>query len=78
MKNDWQLVNFELELQTFGENKGKYTGKIRFQNGDFESFRFNIKPEMAKPYINLIAKEIVASADSLAKQLIESLNLEEL
>jgi hypothetical protein len=39
-KDDWRLQKIELEFQTYGEHKGKYVGKIRFQNGEFESFDF--------------------------------------
>lgn len=72
---DWRLQKIELEFQRFGENKGKYIGKIRFENGDFESFEFKIKPEMAQPYIDLIGSDIVKCAESLGSRLIKSLGL---
>ena len=74
-KDDWRLQRIELEFQTFGEHKGKYAGKIRFQNGDYESFNFNIKPEMAQPYITLISAEIVKCAEALGSRLIDSLGV---
>jgi hypothetical protein len=74
-KDDWRLQKIELEFQTYGEHKGKYVGKIRFQNGDFESFDFKIRPEMAQPYIDLMSSDIVKCAESLGSRLIESLGL---
>ena len=74
-KDDWRLDKIELEFQSFGEHKGKYAGKIRFQNGDFESFSFKIRPDQAQPYIDLIAEDIVKGAESLGQRLLESLGL---
>lgn len=75
INEDWRLQKIELEFQRFGENKGKYIGKIRFENGDFESFEFKIKPEMSQPYIDLISSDIVKCAESLGSRLITSLGL---
>ena len=58
-----------------GEHKAKYTGKIRFQNGDSESFQFKILPDMAQPYIDLMGKDIVRAASDLGERLIISLGL---
>jgi hypothetical protein len=74
-KDDWRLDKLELEFQSYGEHKGKYAGKIRFQNGDWESFTFKIRPDQAQPYIDLIAENIVKSAESLGERLIDSLGL---
>jgi hypothetical protein len=74
-KDDWRLQKIELEFQAYGEDKGKYVGKIKFQNGQFESFDFKIRPEMAQPYIDLMSADIVKCAESLGSRLIESLGL---
>ena len=75
-KDDWRLQKIELEFQTYGEPKGKYVGKIRFQNGEHESFDFKIRPEMAQPYIDLMSEDIVKCAESLGSRLIDSLGLQ--
>jgi hypothetical protein len=75
--DDWKLKKIELEFQPYGEHKGKYVGSIRFQNGDFESFDFKIRPEMAQSYIDLISVDIVKAASSLGDRLIKSLGLED-
>jgi hypothetical protein len=75
-QDDWRLEKIELEFKSYGENKGKYEGRIRFQNGEFESFSFKIRPEMAQPYISIMSEDIVKCAESLASRLIDSLGLQ--
>ncbi len=75
--DDWKLQKLEIEFQTYGVHKGEYCGTIRFQNGEFESFQFKIRPDMAQPYIDLIADDIILTASSLGERLIESLGLKE-
>jgi hypothetical protein len=75
-KDDWQLKKLELEFNRFGEDRGKYTGSIRFQNGDYESFSFKIRPDMAQDYIDLISADIVKGAKSLGDRLLISLGLD--
>ena len=75
--DDWKLKHIELEFQAYGDDKGKYTGKVRFQNGDYESFEFKIHPDMAEAYIDLIAADVVKAAEGLGERLIESLGLRE-
>lgn len=74
-KDNWRLQKIELEFQRWGEDKDKYVGKIVFENGEHESFSFKIRPEMAQPYIDLMASDIVKCAESLGSRLIESLGL---
>lgn len=74
-KNNWRLDKIELEFKSYGEDAGKYVGRIRFQNGDYEQFSFKIRPHMAQPYIELIGADIVKCAESLGARLVESLGL---
>lgn len=74
-RDDWRLDSIKLEFQNYGEEKGKYTGKITFQNGEYESFSFKIRPEMAERYIQVLSKDIVNSASQLGERLTESLGL---
>ena len=75
LDQEWKLQKIELEFQRWGENKGKYAGSIEFANGENESFRFNVRPDLAQPYIDLMAKDIVIAASGLADRLMESLGL---
>ena len=61
--DNWRLQDIELKFNTYGEEEGKYTGKVRFQNGEYESFCFKIRPEMAQRYIDLIADDVVKGAE---------------
>jgi hypothetical protein len=74
-RENWRLDKLSIEFQRYGEDKGKYTGSIRFQNGEFESFSFNVRPDMAQPYIDLIAEDIVKAASNLGERLLLSLGL---
>ena len=74
-QDDWKLDKIELEFKSYGEDAGKYVGKIRFANGEYESFSFKIRPDMAQPYIELIGADIVKCAESLGARLVESLGL---
>ena len=75
-RDDWKLKKIELEFNGYGEDKGKYTGSVKFQNGEYESFTFMIRPEMAQSYIDLIASDVVRGASNLADRLLISLGLE--
>lgn len=75
--DDWKLQKIELEFKTWGEYEGKYAGTIRFQNGDYESFQFKLRPDMAQPYIDLLADDIVKAATILGERLLVSLGLAE-
>jgi len=35
-RDDWRLDKIEIEFKSFGNDKGKYVGSIRFQNGEGE------------------------------------------
>jgi hypothetical protein len=72
---EWKLEKIVLEFQNWGEHKGKYCGSIKFTNGESEMFQFNVNPNMAQPYIDLMANDIVVAASGLADRLMESLGL---
>ena len=74
-EENWRLQKIELEFKRWGEEKGTYAGTISFENDENEMFRFKIRPDLAEPYITLIAADIVKGADLLAQRLIESLKL---
>lgn len=76
LDQEWKLKKIELEFQNWGEHKGKYCGSISFQNGEHESFQFNVRPDMAQQYIDVIAEDIVIAASGLADRLMESLGIQ--
>jgi hypothetical protein len=62
-----RLKRIDIELQNWGEHKGKYVGKITFENGDTDSFVFGMTPDMCARYLKPIANEVVNSAKELVK-----------
>lgn len=75
-KDNWKVTEIRISYHEYGEDKGKYAGHIEFENGDDESFKFKIRPNMADKYIDLLAVDIVKSATELGQKLIKSLGLD--
>lgn len=75
---NWQMKSLEIRFMDYGEFQGKYVGKISFSNKQNESFVFNIPPDAMQPYIDLIAANVIGSANDLGKKLMQSLNTLEL
>jgi hypothetical protein len=83
MNSDWRVDKIEIKFEKGynfkddpEERIDRYEGEIQFKNGENESFQFNIKPEMAGKYMDLISQEIVNTATELGEKLKKSLNLE--
>lgn len=70
---EFQLRDLKIEFNTYGPDKGKYSGTVRFANGLSESFTFRVRPEMAHDYIKLIASDLITSAGKLGDDLITSI-----
>lgn len=71
-----RLKKIEIELQNWGEHKGKYLGKIIFEDGTSDSFTFGMSPEVCVKYLTPIATEVINSANELGKRLAESFTRE--
>ena len=70
---NWELLNITIKKEQWGENKGKYTGDIRFSNGQ-DTFTFALNPTLAHLYLSLIKDTVIASANQLGDKLTASLN----
>jgi hypothetical protein len=70
---EWTLRSIEIKQETWGENKGKYVGEIRYSNGK-DQFTFALNPTLARVYLDLIKDTVVASANQLGENLSKSLN----
>jgi len=71
----FRLKSLDIRFQEYGEYKGKYTGRISFENAENEAFMFNLTPEETGKYLDLIAEKMVGSASHLAEKLLQSMNL---
>lgn len=82
LNNNWKLRSIRIDFKNGYdwkedsiERQDRYEGMIQFENDDQESFSFKVKADMAQKYIDLIANDIVISANGLGEKLKESLNL---
>lgn len=66
------MTKIEIEYQKWGEYKGKYKGKISFEDGTSESFTFGLTPEQCAKYLTPIADEAINSAKELGAKIAES------
>lgn len=71
----WKLNSLHINFQTYGDYKGKYVGKVEFNNRENEAFMFNLSPDETTKYIDLVSEKLVHSASHLGDKLIASLNL---
>ena len=71
-----RLKKIEIELQAWGDDKGKYKGKITFEDGTSDSFTFAMSPEVCNRYLTPIATEVIKSAQELGERLAQSFTRE--
>ena len=71
-----RLKKIEIELQGWGDDKGKYKGKITFEDGSNDSFTFGMTPEVCNRYLTPIANEVINSAKELGERLAQSFTRE--
>lgn len=69
------LKKIEIEYKTFGPFKDQYVGKIKFENGESEEFSFKLTPDMAEKHLAIMRDQIVAAAEMLSKDLLNTLPL---
>ncbi len=70
---EWQLKKLEVELAQWGEFKGKYIGKISFENGNSDAFMFSLSPAEIVDYLAIISDKVGKSASELGGKITESL-----
>ena len=71
----WKLESLKIDFQPYGDYRGKYVGKVRFNNKEDEAFMFNLSPDETQEYLTLVSKKLVTSASHLGDKLMSSLNL---
>lgn len=70
----WVLEKISIERVRWGNDEGKYTGDIAFNNNRGDRFTFRLNPTLANAYLELIKDTVVLSANELAEKLQQSLN----
>lgn len=71
-----RLQKIVIEIQKWGDNKGKYEGTITFENGEKESFTFGLTPETCQKYLVPVADQVISSAKELGAKLAQSFTRE--
>jgi len=69
-ENTWELESFTVELQHWGESKGKYTGKVTFRNKEYEMFSIKVSQEKSAEILKLITAELSQAAQEFQDKLI--------
>lgn len=64
-----KLKEFNIELMTYGEFRGRYVGKIAFEDSDVGSVCMTIDPDMAQMLLAACADKIVAMTTKTAQNL---------
>lgn len=44
-ENTWELESFTVELQQWGEDIGKYKGRVTFRNKEYELFSIKVSQD---------------------------------
>jgi len=78
MKNikDFRFQKLEIEYERFGEHKGTYRGKIKFEDSDWQSFDLVLTQETSGSLIKLLTPQIIETAKTLANNITTSLSNE--
>jgi len=73
MNEQRYLNSIRIRFCDYWENKDKYTWEVEFKNWEKNSFSFNVWPEIANRYIELISEDVVKWASELWNKLKQSL-----
>ncbi len=76
-KETFILKSLGISIVEYGNDKGKYRGRITFVGNKQTEFGLQIKPEDIQKFINLIKGQIIESANDLANKLQISLELKD-
>jgi hypothetical protein len=63
-----QLDTLNIELQTYGENKGKYIGTVSFRDANKTEIKLILSNALAAKFIEFAAPVLMAAADDSTQQ----------
>ncbi|OQB09932.1 MAG: hypothetical protein BWY21_00579 [Parcubacteria group bacterium ADurb.Bin216] len=61
-ENTWELESFTVELQHWGEDIGKYKGRVTFRNKEYELFSIKVSQDKSAEILKLITAELSQAA----------------
>jgi len=74
--SEWKLRKFTVELQAYGDNRGKYEAEVQFRNGSKDSFTFALSGAQTQQFLDLIANRVVSISEEMSERLAESLGVD--
>lgn len=75
--NTWGLESFTVELQHWGEDIGKYKGRVTFRNKEYEVFSIKVSQDKSAEILKLITAELSQAAQEFQDKLINSIPKEQ-
>lgn len=61
-ENTWELESFTVERISWGEDKGKYKGRVTYRNNEFEMFSIKVSQDKSTEILKLITAELSQAA----------------
>ena len=71
-----RLKKIEIELQSWGDFKGKYLGKITYEDGLCDQFQFGLTPDICAQFLRPISERIISQSKELGEKLAQSFTKE--
>lgn len=68
-----QLDSFKLERNEYGDNKGLFTGTVKYKN-QYQNTTLTLDPEISTKVVEVIAGVIAAAAKKVADQVAADLH----
>lgn len=63
-----KLRHLDIELRTYGEEKGRYIGTLQFQDANNTEVKLELTAEQAEKFVQFSAPILMAAADNAAEQ----------
>ena len=68
--NNWHLSDLTIRLETYGKDKGKYTGTARFTNKESEYIALRINQEQAGKFLAIITEDLHGATKDICTNLL--------
>jgi len=73
-----RMIKLQVEMETYGKNKGKYEGRVFFENNFKASIQIPLNDTISRRVLDICADELVQASKSAAEiitaQVIEATN----
>ena len=69
---DWHLNNLSIELQKYGDDKGKYQGRVTFTNKEYENITLRINEAQAGKFLAIIVDDLHLATCDITTHLLQN------